>query len=155
MRPSKAAGTSVRACALFLLEYRDRTEAELRRKLCEREYGEEEIEEAISWLKSCRYLDDERYSHRYIESHIRSRSVRQICAELARRGVSRTVISCCMEEVEVDEGAQIRAFLEKKGFLPGMPVSREDRQRIVAALMRRGYPPEAICRTMDGEDLDM
>ena len=34
-----------RSCALSLLEYRDRTEAEMRRKLKEREYAPEAVEE--------------------------------------------------------------------------------------------------------------
>lgn len=38
---------TARDCALSLLEYRDRTEAEVRRKLKEREYDPEAVEETI------------------------------------------------------------------------------------------------------------
>lgn len=49
---------TVRECALALLEFRDRTERELRRKLKEREYSTEEIDETVLFLKEYRYLDD-------------------------------------------------------------------------------------------------
>ena len=42
---------TVRDCALTLLEYCDRTEQEMRRKLKEREYTPEEIEKTIVFLK--------------------------------------------------------------------------------------------------------
>ena len=54
---------TVRECALALLEFRDRTERELRRKLKEREYSTEEIDETVLFLKEYRYLDDEAYPH--------------------------------------------------------------------------------------------
>ena len=46
---------TVRECAFALLEYRDRTEFELSRKLCERGYGADEIEKTVIFLKECRY----------------------------------------------------------------------------------------------------
>ena len=48
---------TARDCALSLLEYRDRTEAEMRRKLKEREYAPEAVEETIYFLKEYHYLD--------------------------------------------------------------------------------------------------
>ena len=59
---------TVRECALALLEFRDRTERELRQKLKEREYGPEEIEETVRFLREYRYLDDEASAGRYIRS---------------------------------------------------------------------------------------
>ena len=55
---------TVRECALALLEFRDRTERELRQKLKEREYSAEEINETVLFLKEYRYLDDEAYVDR-------------------------------------------------------------------------------------------
>ena len=49
---------TARDCALSLLEYRDRTEAEVRRKLKEREYDPEAVEETIVFLKEYHYLEN-------------------------------------------------------------------------------------------------
>lgn len=55
---------TARDCALSLLEYRDRTEAEMRRKLKEREYAPEAVEETIYFLKEYHYLDDQEYARK-------------------------------------------------------------------------------------------
>lgn len=54
--------TTERSCyeaALHLLKYRGQSEVEMRRKLKERSYGADEIEETISKLKHYGYVDDE------------------------------------------------------------------------------------------------
>ena len=83
---------TVRECALALLEFRDRTEWELRQKLKEREYSAEEIDETVLFLKEYRYLDDEAYAGRYIRSCAARKSRRQIRADLEHKGVSREII---------------------------------------------------------------
>ncbi len=102
---------TVRECALALLEFRDRTERELRQKLKEREYGPEEIEETVLFLKEYRYLDDEAYAGRYIRSCASRKSRRQIRADLERKGVSREVIDLSFQEEAVDEESQIEKLL--------------------------------------------
>ena len=72
---------TVRECALALLEFRDRTEWELRQKLKEREHSAEEIDETVLFLKEYRYLDDEAYAGRYIRSCAARKSRRQIRAD--------------------------------------------------------------------------
>ena len=47
--------------AMHLLERMDRTEAQLREKLLKAEFEPEFIEQAIAYVKSYGYLDDERY----------------------------------------------------------------------------------------------
>ena len=55
-RKTGSQNRTVRECALALLEFRDRTERELRQKLKEREYSAGEIEETVLFLKEYRYL---------------------------------------------------------------------------------------------------
>ena len=88
---------SARESALALLEYRDRTEQELRQKLLDREYSKDEIEETVRFLREYRYLDDEAYAMRFIRSQSGKKSARQIRAVLERKGVSREMIASCLE----------------------------------------------------------
>lgn len=140
---------TVRECALALLEFRDRTERELRQKLKEREYSAEEINETVLFLKEYRYLDDETYVDRYIRSCAARKSRRQIRADLERKGVSREIIDLQLQEKTVDEDSQIRKLLQKKGYVPGKRLEPAEYRRIMGALGRRGFSGEAIRKAME------
>ena len=140
---------TVRECALALLEFRDRTERELRQKLKEREYSAEEINETVLFLKEYRYLDDEAYVDRYIRSCAARKSRRQIRADLERKGVSREIIDLQLQEKTVDEDSQIRKLLQKKGYVPGKRLEPAEYWRIMGALGRRGFSGEAIRKAME------
>ena len=140
---------TARECALALLEFRDRTERELRQKLKEREYGPEEIEETVLFLKEYRYLDYEAYAGRYIRSCASRKSRRQIRADLERKGVSREVIDLSFQEEAVDEESQIEKLLLKKGYEPGKRMEPADYRRLMGTLGRRGFSSEAIRRVTD------
>lgn len=140
---------TVRECALALLEFRDRTERELRQKLKEREYSAEEIDETVLFLKEYRYLDDEAYADRYIRSCAARKSRRQIRADLERKGVSREIIDLQLQEKTVDEDSQIRKLLQKKGYVPGKRLEPAEYRRIMGALGRRGFSGEAIRKAME------
>jgi len=138
-RPAKP----VRECALSLLEYGDRTQQELRRKLKERGYSQEEIDETVSFLLEYHFLDDAAYAERYIRSRAASKSSRMLRMELEKKGVDREIIDQELCGAPVDEEAQVRRFLEKKGFCPEEddPVKR---RRLLAALARRGYSYDVV-----------
>ena len=140
---------TVRECALALLEFRDRTEWELRQKLKEREYSAEEIDETVLFLKEYRYLDDEAYVGRYIRSCATRKSRRQIRADLEHKGVSREIIDLQLQEKTVDEDSQIRKLLQKKGYVPGKRLEPTEYRRIMGALGRRGFSGEAIRKAME------
>ena len=126
---------TVRECALALLEFRDRTERELRRKLKEREYSTEEIDETVLFLKEYRYLDDAAYAGRYIRTCAARKSRRQIRADLERKGVSREIIDLQLQE--------------KKGYEPGKRMEPAEYRRLMGALCRRGFSGEAIRRVTE------
>lgn len=135
---------SARECALFLLEYRDRTEQEMRNKLTEREYLPEEIDEAIQFLKEYRYIDDAEYAKRYIRIYSARKSTRQLRGELERRGVDHELIALALEEEPVDEEEQLRRLLQKKGYQPGQRTEPAAYRKLMAALARKGYSYELI-----------
>ena len=66
----------------MLLQKKDYTEAELRRKLTEGEYPQEAVEEAVSYVKSFHYIDDERFCRAYINCYSVKWSRQQITTKL-------------------------------------------------------------------------
>ena len=133
--------------ALYLLKSRDRTEQEIRRKLRDGFYPDEAVEAAITFLKEYGYVNDEKYGRRYVEMYGRSRSARRIQEDLTRRGLDRELIETVLGEGSVSETEQIRAFLAGKGY-DAERSGPEQRRKLWAALLRRGYSWEAVGRAM-------
>lgn len=126
--------------ALNLLERMDRTEAQLREKLLKAEFEPGIVEQAMEYVKSFGYLDDERYVKNYIEYRRDQKSRRQLEQELQfRKGVSRELIQKVYEELEPsDEKMLIRRQLEKKHYDPSVRDEKQ-RQKLIAALLRKGF----------------
>lgn len=140
---------TARDCALSLLEYRDRTEAEMRRMLREREYAQEAVEEAIDFLKEYHYLDDQEYARKYVRTAGAGKSIRQLRQSLQNKGISREILDLCLEEETIDEEAAVRHFLMKKGYNAGGGEEPEKTRKLAAALGRRGFSFEIIRRVME------
>ncbi len=142
-----------RSRALHLLGQMDRTEAQLREKLCRSCYPPEIVEDAISYVKSFHYIDDLRYARSYLREHAASKSLRQMKQELCKKGISGEITEQAAAEAEAegelpDEETQIRILLEKKqyAFAGG---DRKEQQRIYAFLARRGFGASAIRHVMN------
>ena len=71
----------------------DRTEAQLREKLLNAEFAPALVEQAVAYVKSYGYLDDERYVRNYIEYRKDQKSRRQLEQELRfKKGVHSELI---------------------------------------------------------------
>jgi len=148
-RRHSAPKKSAREYALSLLEYADRTEQQLRQKLCRQEYSAGEIEEAVLFLKEYHYLDDGAYAGRYVRSASAKKSTRQIRAALEQKGVARELIEAALQEQPVDEEGQICALLRKKGYDPEKKMAPEEYRRILSFLARRGFSYDSIRKVME------
>lgn len=133
--------------ALNILKNSDKTELELRRKLQEGLYPEEAIDAALKMLKDYRYVDDDRYAERYIESFGNKKSRRQISFDLERKGIRRDTITRLLEENPIEEEQQVRAFLRKKHYDKENADARE-LSKLTASLGRKGFSFEIIRRIL-------
>lgn len=140
---------TARECALGLVECCDRTEKEIRQKLKDREYVPDEIDEAVVFLKEYHYVDDAEYARRYIHICSSKKSMRQIRAALERKGVDRNLIAEGLEEEPVDEEAQVRRLLLKKGYQPGQRMEADCYRKLTGALCRKGFSYDTIRRVTD------
>lgn len=128
--------------AMHLLEHMDRTEKGLFDKLLQSGFSSEAAEEALRYVKSFGYVNDNRYAQRYIEGRLQSKSKQKIFQELQQKGISRETISLAWEEVssyeEADERELIRSLVRKK-YPEGFVSDDKEKRRLCGYLQRRGF----------------
>lgn len=138
--------------AMNLLQKKDYTEKQLRDKLSDGDYPQELIDEAIAYVRSFHYIDDERYARDYITYHMSSRSKNRIIQDLANKGISKDFYQNILDELYQEDSdaeiEQIKKLLIKKHYDPGT-TEFEDKQKIMAFLMRKGYNSSDIRRAME------
>jgi regulatory protein len=135
------------AAARFL-EARQRSTAEVRRRLTTAGYRAELIERAIERLTELGMLDDEAFARSWLESRDRARprGERALRRELAVKGLERAVVDGAMDERELerpdaDEAAARRLLARQARSLERVADPRVRRQRAYALLARSGFDP--------------
>jgi regulatory protein len=145
------AGDSVEKClqaALRLLNYRPRSEAEIRVRLCRR-FDREVVDSVISQLTARQMIDDLAFATFWKDNResCNPRGRRLLRLELSKKGVSQEVIAEVLEGVDEEESAY-RAAKKKERSL-----QREDydgfRRKLGSSLRRRGFSYEVIKRTVE------
>ena len=139
--------------AMNLLQKRDYTEKQLRDKLSDGMYPQDCIDTAIDYVKSYRYVDDERYAEDYINYQMSGRSRNRIIMDLMNKGISKDIILNKLEELYSESGdeneiIQIRQLLIKKKY-DAQTIDHKEKQKLIAFLMRRGYDISTIKKAMD------
>ncbi len=135
--------------AVDLLARQEYSENRLYEKLMDKGYEEEEVAAAIARLQEKHYLNDEescprRFHYLYTDS---SYSVRQICEKLKQKGYPSALVKSCIPEdrEEVSE----REYEKALRVLESKYKRSQDKQKLLAALFRRGYQSSAIYRAVN------
>ncbi len=139
--------------ALDILSRRDRSEAELRRRLLAKEFPLEEIEAVIARLMELHYLDDRRLARQLATTAVtngKGYGIR-LALDLARRGIPRQIIDETVAEIsaEYDQRELLRDLLMRKfpAFDPAAADNRE-KSRVTNYLLRRGFSYSAVFDAM-------
>lgn len=143
--------------ALHLLEYMDRTEKGLRKKLGQT-YPPDVVDETIQYLRSYGYIDDKRYAGHYLSLHRDKKGRRRLFQELYQKGVPSSLVQeaweeLCMEE-EPDEKGSIERLIEKK-IGEQTQLSRKEYQRLTSYLARRGFSWEDVSSVYQEKGIEM
>ena len=128
--------------ALYYMKSSDRTESEIRKKLKEGLYPEDIAEDAIVWLKSHGFVDDERYAEDYISGLSGRHSRREIEAKLYKKGLRGEEVKELLKEkvTDEDEYAACESILHKK-YPSGVPAG--EKQKAYGFLIRKGFSYDA------------
>lgn len=134
-----------RACskAVYYLQYSAKTENELRKKLAEQGFLPASVDKAVEYVKMRRYLNDEDYVRRYMETNGNKKSRKQMSYELRRKGIAEEILELVFEEMPVDEKEQIRRILAKRGY-DGKEIGYEEKRKLSAYLARKGFSYDTI-----------
>lgn len=131
--------------AMHLLNDMDRTEGQLRQKLRQNGYPEDIVGQALDYVKSFGYINDENYIRRFVESRMDKKSRKEIYALLCQKGLKGSDVDSIMEEAyagHTEEDA-IRDIIRKKRWNLEAADEKE-KQKIYAFLMRKGFRYEDI-----------
>lgn len=135
---------------MHLLKSSDRTESQLRLKLRQDGYPAEIIDSAIDYVKGYHYVDDFRYAKAFVETRSGRFSRRQLRGSLQSRGIPQELIEEALEQIAPeDEERQIALWLEKKHFDPSL-ASREEADRMMRFLLRKGYSYAQVRQALGG-----
>ncbi|MDD5648553.1 MAG: regulatory protein RecX [Dehalococcoidia bacterium] len=131
--------------ALHYIEYRPRSEAEVRRHLMfKRRFTEKSVSRAVAKLKQLKLIDDTSFSEMWARERVahRHKSSLMIKRELMQKGVDGTIIESVTGHID-DEANALRAGMSKARHLKDLDYP-EFYKRLAAYLGRKGYGSELV-----------
>lgn len=133
--------------AMELLNYRARSEAELRKKLLEKEYSEEDVEKAIAYVKSFGYINDRSYAQAYVSEKAAQKSTSMMRMELREKGIEDSLIEEALEQIEEEEEDIILCLLQGKSGEPH-ELDEKEYRRLYGFCARRGFSSGKIYKAL-------
>ena len=151
--------------ALDLLGVADRTEKELHDRLSEAGYGEAVIVHIMDYVKQFPYLNDSRYAYNYLYSFGGKKSLREIRQKLMEKGITDELYEDALaryledrklaaeargEDCDPDEDPELFAVrkLAYRKVAEGTALTREQREKLSASLLRKGFPYGTVRRVV-------
>ncbi len=150
MNPEKAKERTFQR-AVKLLAAKPRSVAELRERLLEKEWTNEEIVEAVlSKLGEYGYLNDERFAFGYASYKVRQKPVgrQRLQRDLQLKKVDRETADEALRLVfeETPEEELIDRAVEKRTRLRGRPETRGEMKSLFDHLLRQGFSYEMVAQ---------
>jgi len=122
--------------ALRILARREYTRRELQRKLTERDYPEDVVEEVLDEMERAGYVDDREYARRFWETREEWGYMR-IRHELLRRGIDEAVFE---KIIVYDEKTEYRRAMNLiRSWMPGLTA-----RQLEGRLVRRGFREDLV-----------
>lgn len=139
-------GAAYRA-AIRLLEHRDRTASDLRKRLGDRGFDADVLADTLERLQREGFVDDARFAQRYAESmrELRGYGERRIQLELSRRGIDKELVASVSSVARADEQetADRLAVARARRFPTDLPREQALR-RLAGYLSRKGFGPDVV-----------
>lgn len=141
--------------AMHLLTDMARTESQLRDKLKKNMYPDDVITQAIDYVKSFGYINDDQYTENFIQSRMGTKSRKEIYALLLRKGLSSEQIDRAFEVCYERGGEQeaIRQLIRKKR-VDILHASDEELHKLYGYLARKGFQYDDIRQVIQNYEDD-
>jgi len=135
--------------ALHYIEYRPRSEAEVRRHLqYKRRFQEASVSRAVAKLRELQLIDDRAFSQIWARDRVlnRHKSRLMVRRELMQKGVDSGIIESITNDID-DEANALRAGMSKARSLKSLDY-QEFYKRLASYLSRKGYGAELVQRVV-------
>ena len=133
--------------ALRIIERSFKTEKEIRDKLKEKEYTDNQIEKTIEFLREYNFINDESYVKAYINDKLASRGRQKIKYDLIKKGVDRNLIDEKLSCIDSDDEKNTAFNLAQKKY-NNIKKSESDTYKLSGKLYRflmsKGYNYELV-----------
>lgn len=135
--------------AVKLLAAKPRSVTELRERLLEKLWTNEQIVDAvIEKLKEYKYLDDEQFARDLALSKLRQKpqGKRKLQQTMSQKKLDKSVVDDAITEAfeKMPEADLINSAIEKRLRLKGEPTTREDTKKFYDHLLRQGFSYDLI-----------
>jgi regulatory protein len=142
------------ASAYYFLNYRPRSEKEVRDKLRDKKATPDIIEKIIAKLKEQRFLNDKTFSQLWIESHMKSKPKSKFVLrmELKKKGISEEIIESVMQNSEsrIQNDLEVAKDLVERKIKKYKGLERQKiYQKLGGFLVRRGFNWEVSKKAID------
>ena len=139
--------------AVNLLTYKARSIKELRERLLEKSWTNEQIvDEVIEKLKSYNYLNDETFAKNIAASQLRQKPMgkRLLQQKLSMKKLDKETVATAMEKAfeDMPEDELIDRAIAKRLRLKGKPKDRDEAKKFYDYLLRQGFSYDLVSSKM-------
>lgn len=139
--------------AVRLLAAKPRSVGELRSRLLEKMWTNQEIVETVlKKLEEHKFLNDEQFAHDFAASKIRQKpqGKRKLQQTLANKQLDKETVNTALEQIfeETPERELVERAIEKRINLKGAPQNRDETKKFYDYLMRQGFSYGIISERM-------
>ncbi len=134
----------------MLLNYRGRSEKELRERLIKKGFSEINIGSALKYLKQAGYLDDHALALELKRQAFNNKLLGNSSAKrfLLGRGVPAEIVDATLKYDEETEVRKIQKLIAKKLNAAGTDLDKKKEKRLWDFLARKGYTFSAIRKAL-------
>lgn len=126
--------------AVSLLSMRSRTEKEIVDALRKNVYPENTIARVMARLNEAGYINDASFASQFSSTRLsHGMGVRRIRMELSRKGIDSSTADAAIEALESEDVFDAALMAARKAARSKDLTDRADRQKVFAALARRGF----------------
>lgn len=134
--------------ALSILGYRSHSEYELRQKLKQKGAADEDIDNAVEFLKQYNFINDAEFARRYAHDliNLKKFGAYRVRRELEMKGIDSETIEITLQSFDDDEEERLAPLVEKK---LGGNFDRKNIDKTIRYFSYRGYSFDAIRHCID------
>ena len=140
-----------RGSALRLINYRDRSISEIRKRLSANEFPEDIVDEVVDQLSRAGLVDDRKFSRDWVKSRTTGKPMgkARLAWELRSKGVEPRVVEEALEDLDEDAEYELALSVVAAKMYKA---DREDptlKDRLSSFLRRRGFGWDVITRVIE------